>query len=94
MLSRCAFVVCPGRKNRLMTIARTAIAPPNHHVALLKKSAVLLEPNIAPIWAPPPNVPDSPPPLLDCRSTIIISNTAIIDDNVISNAYIINSLNS
>jgi hypothetical protein len=67
----------PGRKNRLMINAKAAKLPPSHHVALLKKSAVLLVPNMEPIL-PPPKVPANPPPLLDWRRTIIIRNIAII----------------
>jgi hypothetical protein len=78
----------PGKKKRLISKARAAKVPPSHQVALLKKSAVLLDPNIEPIL-PPPNVPANPPPLLDWRRTIIIRNIAIIVTQSTNIVYIL-----
>ena len=66
----------------LIMRARTPNNNASTCVALIKKSDVRRTPNIIPTF-PPPNVPASPPPLLDCIKIAIINNILIITSTAI-----------
>lgn len=76
-----------GNTTRLINSARTMNRVARIVVVLLKKSDVLRTPNTVPML-PPPKDPASPPPLLACMRTTIVSRTLTTISIIKKNVYI------